>query len=122
MHWIDGSGHAGVSGRETGYRTVALVPMSLRLEAVDGSASEEYRIRDGDIEVRSIEPAEAARNGVVWHRITSKQLSNHVERNTIVAQWLRHRIGWRRLILKCADQEALESFGVADNAEDRFAA
>jgi hypothetical protein len=104
-----------------------LEPVSLRLETVDGSGCEEYRIQDGDIEVRRVRRSgERGRSECLssdeWQRLTPRQLSNHVHDNTVVAQWLRHRIGWRRLILACADQETLDSFGVAENVQDRYAA
>jgi len=78
----------------------------LRLEAGDGSATKEYRIDDGKVEVRSLhshsgyDPAESS-----WHRLTPQQLSTHVERNTVVAQWLERRLGWRRLLQACVSQE-----------------
>ncbi len=37
-------------------------------------------------------------------RLTPEQLSIHVERNTVVAQWLERRLGWRRLLQACVDQ------------------
>jgi hypothetical protein len=81
---------------------MTLIPMTLRLEARDGSASEEYRIYDGEIEVRELQPTE---DDWDWHRLTPEQLSDHVKRNTVVAQWLNQRLGWRRLLRACvADQ------------------
>ncbi len=32
-------------------------------------------------------------------------------------EWLRHRIGWRRLVLACTDQHTLETFGVSANSD-----
>src|SRR5260370_33518206 len=70
----------------------------LRLEAADGSATKQYRIDDGKVEVRSLhshsgyDPPERS-----WHRLTPQQLSTHVERNTVVAQWLERRLGRRRM-------------------------
>jgi hypothetical protein len=104
-----------------------LEPVNLRLETADGSGCEEYRIQDGDIEVRRVRSAgersrfeRPARDE--WQRLTPRELSGHVHDNTVVAQWLRHRIGWRRLILKCADQETRSEFGVRQDVQDRFAA
>src|SRR5712692_3533731 len=65
----------------------------LRLEAADGSATKEYRIDDGKVEVRSLhshsgyDPPESS-----WHRLTPQQLSTHVECNTVVAQWFKHGV------------------------------
>jgi hypothetical protein len=100
---------------------MALIPMSLRLEAADGSAAEEYRIYDGDVEVRKLEPLdEGARPA--WYRLTPGQLSTHVQRNTVVAQWLQRRLGWRRLLQKCIDLQTPNDRGEAENTLDRYAA
>ena len=99
---------------------MALMPMNLRLEATNGSAGEEYRIREGEVEFRSI--GASTNYDRDWQRLSTHELADHVERNTVVAQWLRHRIGWRRLLLKCADYETLQRFGVAQNQHDQFAA
>jgi hypothetical protein len=110
---------------------MTLMPMSLRLEAADGSGSEEYRIHDGDIEVRRVASSfersryryeEFGEAEYDWHCLTARELAGHVDSNTVVAQWLRHRIGWRRLLLKCTDQETLQKFGITENVSDRYAA
>ena len=87
---------------------MALESMRLRLESVDGSASKEYRIEDGSVEVRTLDPegVSVPRIGNVWRRLTPEQLSIQVERNTVVAQWLERRFGWRRLLQACVAQEA----------------
>src|SRR5262249_56627278 len=101
---------------------MALMPMSLRLEAPDGSGGEEYRIRDSDIEVRRVrrsvadEQQQPHEHG--WQPLTTEQLSEHVRDNTVVAQWLRHRIGWRRPRLDCTDHETLQRFAVHENVSD----
>jgi hypothetical protein len=81
--------------------------MRLRLESVDGSPAKEYRIEDGNVDVRTVEPNEGSdrRSGDVWSRLTPEQLSMHVERNTVVAQWLERRLGWRHLLQACVGQE-----------------
>ncbi len=102
---------------------MALMPVNLRLEAADGSGIEEYRIQDGDIEVRRVQRAvERGRCDDDWQPLTPRQLAAHVQDNTVVAQWLRHRIGWRRLLLACSDQQTLQNFGIEGNVRDRFAA
>jgi hypothetical protein len=94
----------------------------LRLEAEDGSAAQEYRVDDGNIEVRSwhsrnrYDPHEST-----WHRLTRQQLRGHVERNTAVAQWLERRLGWRRLLQACASQEP-HDWRTAEDRMDRDAA
>lgn len=79
----------------------------LCLEAADGSATKQYRVDNGKAQVRTLhshngyDPPETS-----WHRLTPQQLSTHVERNTVVAQWLERRLGWRRLLQACVSQEA----------------
>ena len=79
----------------------------LRLESGDGSAAKEYRVEDGNVEVRTLAPGGGSyrRTGSGWWRLTPEQLSIHVERNTVVAQWLERRLGWRRLLQACVSQE-----------------
>ena len=88
----------------------------LRLESVDDSPSKEYRIEDGSVEVRTLGPESVSlrRAESVWRRLTPEQLSNHVERNTVVAQWLERRLGWRRLLQACMEHE-LPPRGIAGN-------
>ena len=33
------------------------MPMNLRLEAINGSGGEEYRIREGEVEFRPVDPS-----------------------------------------------------------------
>jgi len=107
---------------------MALVPMNLRLEAANGSESEEYRIHGGDIEVRrarhfpEYDSDGQSSSDEDWQTLTAGELSTHVQENSVVAQWLRHRIGWRRLILACADQQTRATFGIEESVRDRFAA
>ena len=81
--------------------------MRLRLESDNGSPAKEYRIEDGSVEVRllDLEGVSVRRAGSVWERLTPEELSVHVERNTMVAQWLERRLGWRRLLQACVAQE-----------------
>ena len=91
-----------------GVKTMALRSMRLLLESGDGSLAKEYRIEDGNVEVRTLDPdgGSVRSTGGVWWRLTPEQLSIHVERNTVVAQWLERRLGWRRLLQACVEQEA----------------
>ncbi len=83
---------------------MVLGSMRLLLESGDGSPVKEYRIEDGNVEVRTLDP-DGGSTGSVWWRLTPEQLCIHVERNTVVAQWLERRLGWRRLLQACVDQE-----------------
>jgi hypothetical protein len=71
------------AGREWSVKTMSLGSMQLRLESGDGSPAKEYRIEDGDVEVRTLDPegGSVRRTGSVWWRLTPGQLSIHVERS-----------------------------------------
>ena len=71
----------------------------LLLESGDGSPAKEYRIEDGNVEVKTVDGGSYC--GTVWWRLTPGQLSTHVKRNTLVARWVEHHLGWRRLLLAC---------------------
>ncbi len=89
-----------------GNGSVKTMVLRLCLESGDGSPAKEYRIEDGNVEVRTLDPEGGSIRGTgsVWCRLTPEQLSIHVERNTVVAQWLERRLGWRRLLQACVDQ------------------
>ena len=97
-----------VNGREWSVKSMAPASMRLRLEPADGSPVKEYRIMDGSVEVRMLAPKGGpdTRAESAWLRLTPDQLSIHVERNTVVAQWLECRLGWRRLLQACVSQES----------------
>lgn len=110
-----------VSGRETdSYMT--LMPMNLRLDSADSFGLEEYRIYEGTIEVRRLARSSDNASDDNWQRLTHGQVAEHVKKNTVVAQWLRKRIGWQRLLLACTDPETLQEFGIPENTLDRYAA
>lgn len=107
----------------TGNGNMALTTMSLRLEAANGSGFEEYRVHDGDIEVRQErQPYALSRGEGAWRRLSSGEIADQVCRKTAVAQWLLRRIGWRRLLLACSDENTLEIFGVSKAPVDFDAA
>ena len=96
--------------------------MRLRLEAENGSATHEFRIDNGIVEVRSLRSVtECEAHSTDWHRVTRQQLRNHVERNTVVAQWLERRLGWRRLLHACVSHEP-EDWQTAEDHTERSAA
>jgi hypothetical protein len=109
---------------------MALMPMTLRLEATNGSSVEEYRVYEDAVEVRRLCCGEekgdlelaAEHLSDDWQRLSPGDLTDHVKNNTVVAQWLKHRIGWRRLLRACADPQTLQEFGIPDNSLDRYAA
>ena len=81
--------------------------MRLILESGDGSPVREYRVEDGNVEVRTLDPEGGSVRGAgsVWSRLSPEELRIQVERNTVVALWLERRLGWRRLVQACVDQE-----------------
>jgi len=83
------------------------VPISLVLETANGSATEEYRVIDGEIQVRELSP-NPLEDSPKWRIVSPEELIVHVEKSTIVSQWLRQRLGWRGLLRACvADQRGL---------------
>lgn len=84
---------------------MALTPICLRLEGQDSRATEEYRIRDGQIELRLL-PSSGDEDHCEWRTLSPQDLSAHVMRNTVVAQWLKHRLGWRRLLQACVAEDS----------------
>jgi hypothetical protein len=74
----------------------------LRIDSGDGFEAREYRINSGTVQVRTV-ANDDSKSG--WRTLTPEKLSRHVERNTVVAQWLKHRMGWRRLLLACVGEQ-----------------
>jgi hypothetical protein len=72
----------------------------LRLEPYDGSPAKDYRVHAGEIEVRLV--ATRGQDEAGWRRLSPEELSQHVRNNTIVAQWLQERLGWRKVLQKCS--------------------
>jgi len=109
---------------------MVLMPMTLRLEATDGAGVEEYRIFEDAVEVRKLRCGEekddpelaAEQPSDQWRRLSPADLTGHVRNNTVVAQWLKHRLGWRRLLRACTDSQTLQEFGIPDGTLDRYAA
>ena len=109
---------------------MVLMPMTLRLEAANSSGVEEYRIYEDGVQVRKLccgeEKGDLELAGEhlsnEWQRLSPDDLTHHVKDNTVVAQWLKHRLGWRRLLRACSDPQTLQEFGIPDNTLDRYAA
>jgi hypothetical protein len=101
-------------------RNMALEHMHLRLETADGANGEEYRIYDGQIEVRQLQSS--SDDEWCWHRVTPEQLTAHVNAKTVVAEWLKRRLGWRRLLRACIADQDLYMFDEGATSTDRRAA
>ena len=69
--------------------------MRLRIESADGSLINEYRIMDGRVEVRILDPgagvysAQQAR----WRTMDEKDIELHHALGTVVSKWLKVRLG-----------------------------
>ena len=73
----------------------------LRIDRGDGSAVMEYRIQDGAVESRTV-ISEAGKNADTgWHQLTPADIRSHVYANTVLARWLRYRMGLHKLIRAC---------------------
>ena len=87
-----------------------LTSKRLRLESENGSPITEYSIENSTVAVRSVDlnrrsdPQQAEETS--WQQLTPEQLRFHVERHTVVAEWLKRRLGWRRLLRECARDTA----------------
>jgi hypothetical protein len=95
-------------------------PMHLRLETTNGAAGEEYRIRDGQVEVRDLECS--SNEEWCWHRVSPEQLTAHVNGKTAVSEWLKRRLGWRQLLRACVSEQDLYMFEGVSQSTDRRAA
>ena len=73
----------------------------LRLEPGNGSKVEDYRIENGEVEMRSIDPERDEESHRRWQRLTKEQLIAHVMSNTVVARWLQRRMGVHSLLRTC---------------------
>ena len=79
----------------------------LRLELDDGSPIQEYSIEHGTVEFRTVDlNRDDDRTAEGWHEVSPGELRYHVERGTVVAQWLERRLGWQRLLQQCVGDTA----------------
>ncbi len=80
----------------------------LCIDLGDGSPALDYRIENGCVESRSVETECecGATTDQRWQRLTPEELSSHVMADTVVAQWLRKRMGVQRLIRACTTGDA----------------
>ena len=87
---------------------------TLRIDRDDGSAVADYRIEDDRVESRTLHtaPEGSTNTEKQWQRLTPEQLSSHIMRDTVVARWLRRRMGVHPLIRACS-----QHFSSANEAE-----
>ncbi len=65
----------------------------LRIDSRDGSPVLEYRIEDDRVETRTLDTN--------WRQLPPEEISSHVAANTVVAEWLRRRMGLHKLLRSC---------------------
>jgi|SRR5579864_1020491 len=95
---------------------MALTARQLRLESPDG-VSEDFRICDGHVEARQPHPDSTEDHE--WYRLDPEQIADHVNRNTVLAQWLMRRLGWRRLLRACIREESVHYLDMVDVPAER---
>jgi hypothetical protein len=93
---------------------------TLRIDSGRGSPVIEYRIQSDHVESREVCFEEGTHMQAQWRRLTPEQISSHVMAGTVLARWLRYRMGLRRLLRACGDKE-IKAEG-PKTAEDRLAA
>ena len=81
----------------------------LRID-LDGSLAVDYRIENGRVERRTVEVAAERIEEKEWQPLTSEQVSSHVLAGTVVARWLRRRIGVFRLMRVCSQSSSLSTY------------
>jgi len=79
----------------------------LRID-LDGSLAVDYRIENGRVEQRTVEIAAEGIEEKEWQPLTSEQVSSHVLADTVVARWLRRRIGIFRLMRACGQSSSID--------------
>jgi hypothetical protein len=88
----------------------------LRIDLGVGSPVVDYRIENDCVETRTLE----ADNEKPWQRLTPQQLTSQVMADTVVARWLRRRMGVHRLLRACTHSLSYAVNSVKDT--DRTAA
>jgi len=80
----------------------------LRIDPCDGTRVVDYRIENGWVESRTLEtgPSKGTATDQQWRRLTPEELSSHVMADTVVARWLRGRMGVYRLMQACNERVA----------------
>jgi hypothetical protein len=63
-------------------------PKHLRIASEHGPPGNEYRIRCGDVEFRTLNPAAGVQEKSEWKAVPPEDISVHFALNTPVAQWL----------------------------------
>ena len=78
-----------------------LVSNTLRIDRGKDCSVIDYRIQDDRVETRIVDSA-TTRTESGWRSVAPEQLRSHVMRNTVLAYWLRRKMGIRRLLRACS--------------------
>ncbi len=67
----------------------------LRIDSTDGSPANDYRIRDGLVEFRVLDPTGRpyASRLSIWRKLNDNEIELHHALGTVVSEWLRLRMG-----------------------------
>jgi hypothetical protein len=87
---------------------------TLRIDAGDGSPIVHYRIENGRVERHVVEAAEEELDPN-WRQLTPEEISAHVMADTVIAHWLRGRMGLYQLIQACSPDYPSARNCVQDN-------
>lgn len=84
-------------------RTDVSWEVRLRIDPGDGSFVADYRLVNGIVEMRVLDPAGQIDpwTGSPWQQLGPEDLAAHIESNTAVARWLERRMGFRALLRAC---------------------
>jgi hypothetical protein len=91
----------------------------LRIDSGKGSPVLEYKIENDRVEGREFSFESGDETG--WQRLTSEQISSHVMADTVLARWLRGRMGLYRLLRACGGDPFRQDDG-QKSPESRLAA
>jgi len=88
--------------------TVRMGFTRLLINRNDGSPVVEYRIENGCVERRILEPVANGSCAIEgqWQRFTPEQLASHLKANTILAHWVSRRFGVHSLIRACSQHSS----------------
>jgi hypothetical protein len=91
----------------------------LRVDRGDRSGAIEYRIEREHVESRAVGKDTVEES---WRRIPPEKLRSHVMADTVLARWLRRRMGIHKLIRACQQDSSPFASREASNQADRTAA
>ena len=85
----------------------------LRINRNDDSPVLEYRIENGSVERRILEPVANGSCAIEgqWQRFTPEQLASHLKANPILAHWVSRMFGVHSLIQACSHSSSVHDEG-----------